>query len=186
MSASQTGMQRNGTVLAAYAEQLSEPLSGVTPLDYYRQPLAAPLDLHLDELVERYMALEMAERTTLRGLLPDRTLSLLGIYAHRAATRALNIEDARLLLKGLVAWSVANEGAPTGRRPEVSLAVFHHCARILDLAPADLFAQVADYADGDLAALLTTFGNRADVTLKQYGWDTRHTPEGIQFKYGWK
>lgn len=179
-------MKRNGTAVGAYAEQIGELLAGVTALDYYREPQPAARDVGLDESVAWYMRANAAERAMLCELLPDYVSPLLGIYAHRAATRALNTESPDLLEKGMVAWTIASESAVESRRLEITLVIFHHCARTLGLVPADLFAQVAEYASSEVASVLIRFGNRADVTLKQYGWQVQHTPDGLQFKYGWK
>lgn len=179
-------MKENGSALHAYAAELSDFLAGQSSLSYYRDPLPSPVDERLDEALSRYIALAPVERATLRSLLPPRAKALFGIYGHRAATRAVNTAVSGLLQKGLIASTIANDEIPPGRRIEIGLAVYHHCARKLGLNPADLFNIAADYATDELAPYLVSFGNQADVTLKQYGWQERHTAEGVQYTYSWK
>lgn len=179
-------MQQNGSALAVDVDDLAEYLAGQTTLDYYRQPLPGPVDARMDEAIARYMAYSPADRATYRDLLPHRAKALLGIYGHRAATRAVNTADPGLLQQGLIASTIANDDVPAGRRIEIGLAVYHHCARKLGLNPADLFAVAADYANEDLAPFLVAFGNQEDVTLKKYGWLEQTTEDGVLYKYGWK
>jgi hypothetical protein len=36
-----------------------------------------------------------------------------------------------------------------------------------------------------MAARLLSFGNKPDVTLKQYGWREIKTPDGVRYKFEW-
>jgi len=179
-------MKQNGNELAAYVAELSEYLTPFSALSYFREPLPSAVDERLDTAVSDYMTLSPAQRDQIAAALPGTIRSLFGIYGHRAATRALRVKDSDLLLRGLVAAAISNYEVPPGRRVEVGLAVYHHCARRLDLNPADMFALAADYATADLVPLFISFGRRADVTLKQFGWQERQTDEGVLISFGWK
>lgn len=179
-------MKENGSALHAYAAELAAFLAGQSSLDYYREPLPSRVDERLDDALGKYIGYAPEKRATFRTLMPAQAKALFGIYGHRAATRAVNTADPGLLEKGLVASTIANDEVPPGRRIEIGLAVYHHCARKLDLNPADLFSLAADYANATLAPYLVSFGHQADVTLKKYGWQERHTAEGVQYTYSWK
>lgn len=80
---------------------------------------------------------------------------------------------------------IANSPIPPNRNVDAALAVFYHCARKLDLEPQNVFDDAAQFAAGDMAARLTAFGRRDDVTLKQYGWREIRTPDGVNYKFEW-
>jgi hypothetical protein len=176
----------NGTAMKALVDGLNEYAADHSSLDYYQQPLPAELDGRLDQAVEEFMAVDAAGRATFQSFLSPAARSIFGIYGHRAATRAVRENSQELLQLGLVAAAIANYVVPQHRRVEVGLAVYHHAAVKLGLSPSDLFATAATYAGDDLAAQLTAFGRRGDVTLKRFGWKEVQTADGVQFKYDWK
>lgn len=176
---------QNGNAFRAFVEETQRYLADKKVIDYYREPLGEAMDLRLDAIVKQFMASTSEQREFFQAELLPEQRSLFGIYGHRAATRAMRAESGDLLLMGLVATAVANYEIPEKRRVEVGWAVFHHCARQLDIAPPDLFTQAADYATPDLVPRLVAFGNRADVNLGSFGWKELKTPAGIVFKFDW-
>lgn len=177
---------QNGNAFRAFVEETQRYLADKKVIDYYREPLGDVMDLRLDVIVTRFMVVTAAQREFFQAELASEQRSFFGIYGHRAATRAMRDESRDLLLMGLVATAVANYQIPEKRRVEVGWAVFHHCARQLDMAPPDLFAQAADYATPDLVPRLVAFGNRADVNLGSFGWKEMKTPTGVVYKFDWR
>lgn len=176
---------QNGNAFLAYTEETVRFLDGLRVIDYYRQPLPAPADERLDEIVTRLMAATAVQRDAFHAALTAAHRAPFGIYGHRTATRSVRQAARDLLLQGLAGAVLANYVIPPRRNVEVGLAVYHHCALKLDLNPADLFTRAADYAPSDLAYRLVNFGNRADVTLSKFGWRELHTPAGVQYKFEW-
>ena len=177
---------KNGTALQALSDELNQYSRDHNALDYYQQPIPSALDSRLDEAVNKFTAADAVDREAFESSLTPATRSLFGIYGHRAATRALRKESADYVRLGLAAAVIANYVVPDNRRLEFSLVVYYHSAAKLGIDPPELFTEAAGYAAHDLAIQLVTFGNRADVTLKKYGWKEIDSPEGILFKFNWK
>ena len=89
------------------------------------------------------------------------------------------------LLQGLIGAVISNFVIPEKRRVEVGLAVYHHCARQLQVNTVDLFEEAATLASPAYAVTLREFGRRSDVILSKYGWEERQTPDGVTFKFNW-
>lgn len=176
---------KNGTALQALCDELNQYSSDHNALDYYQQPIPSALDLRLDEVVSKFMTEDAADREKFQNSLTPASRSLFGIYGHRAATRAMRENSPDYVRLGLVAAVIANYVVPDNRRVEFSLAVYYHSAAKLGIDPPELFKEAAGYATGDLAEQLVTFGNRADISLKKYGWKEIDSPEGILFKFNW-
>lgn len=176
----------NGTSLKALSDDLNAYSGEHSTLDYFQQPLPAPLDQRLDEAVEQFMTADAEGRETFQQLMTPATRALFGIYGHRTATRAIRENRPELLRQGLAAAIIANYVIPDNRRVEVGLAIYYHTAVKLGLRPPDLFAEAAVFAPDDLANRLVAFGNRDDITLKKYGWKEINSPDGIQFRFDWK
>jgi hypothetical protein len=176
---------QNGTEIRALIEDTRASLGELTALDYLRQAIPSPLDAAIDQIIDRYMGIHSQVRTHFAGGLQQSQRSLFGIYGHRAATRAVRQEDGLLLRRGLLGAVIANHVVPVHRRLEVALAVYYHCARRLDLSPADLFEEAATFAGTDLAEQLRRFGHRTDVSLPSFGWQEVKTPHGVEYKFSW-
>jgi hypothetical protein len=89
------------------------------------------------------------------------------------------------LLSGLIGAVISNYVVPEKRNVEVGMAIFHHCARKLNIPPAEIFAEAARFAAFDLATRLITFGNRSDVILSKFGWQELQTADGVKYKFNW-
>ena len=177
---------KNGTALKAISEELNQYASEHSTLDYYQQTMPSAYDLRLDEAVKQFMAAGPADRETFQSSLTPAALSHFGIYGHRAATRAMRENNQDYVQKGLVGAVIANYVVPDKRRVETGLAIYYHPAAKLGVNPLDLFTLAAGYATDDLAAQLVAFGNRADVSLKKYGWKEIDAPDGILYKFNWQ
>lgn len=175
----------NGHAFRAYLESASSVLSRLTVADYYPSPLPSPVDDALAEIVSAFTAWPLPLREQFIESISSDGLGLFGIFGHRAATLAIRNGDPDLLRLGLIGNSIANYTIPPGRNVDIALAVFYHCARKMALKPIDLFYDAARYASEAMAAHLTKFGRRTDVTLKQFGWREIKTPDGVRYKMDW-
>jgi hypothetical protein len=176
----------NGRAFQAYLESARAVLDGVTAIDYHQSPLPAPLDERLAAIVGAFTALAAPERERFMAALSDGQRALFGLFGHRAATLAARRGDAEQLRLGLVGSVIANYVIPDKRNVDVALAVFHHCARKLELEPPAVFDEAARFATDDMAARLQAFGRRTDVTLRQFGWREIRGEEGVRYKFEWQ
>lgn len=95
-------------------------------------------------------------------------------------------ESREWLRRGLVGTAVANYVIPPRRNVDVSLALFHVCARRLGANTVDLFDAAADAAGAAIADHLRAFGRRSDVRLASFGWRELKTPEGVRYTFEWR
>jgi hypothetical protein len=179
-------LSANGRAFQAYLESARAVLDGVTAIDYHQSPLPAPLDELLAAIAGAFTALAAPERERFMAALSDGQRALFGLFGHRAATLATRRADPDQLRLGLVGSVIANYIIPDKRNVEVALAVFHHCARKLELNPTELFDEAAHFATDEMAARLRAFGRRADVTLRQFGWREIRDEEGVRYKFEWR
>lgn len=178
-------LSSNGHAYRVYLEGAQTVLSGLSAIDYYSAPLPSPIDETLAEIVSAYTGWPTHVRERFIASLPHDRLSLLAIFGHRAATLAIRNADVDQLRLGLIGNVIANYHIPDSRNVDTALAVFYHCARKLEIDPADLFDDVAQFTGEETANHLRTFGRRPDVTLKQFGWREIKTPEGVRYKFEW-
>jgi hypothetical protein len=176
----------NGRAFQAYLESAQAVLDGVTAIDYHQSPLPAPLDERLAAIVGAFTGLALPERDRFMAALSDGQRALFALFGHRAATLAARRADAEQLRLGLVGSVIANYTIPDKRNVDVALAVYHHCARKLELNPTELFDEAAHFATDKMAARLRAFGRRTDVTLHQFGWREIRGEEGVRFKFEWR
>ena len=176
----------NGNAFNAFLKEVQDQLTGLKVIDYYAQPFPSEMDARFAQMVTRFMGASADERERFSAALTQQQRSLFGIYGHREATLAARNESHEQLLSGLVATAVSNFTIPQRRRVQVSLAVFHHVARKLEMNPIDLFEETAVYATDEFAQILLAFSRRADVTLKKYGWEEQKTDDGVKYKFGWR
>lgn len=176
---------QNGNAFRTFTDETAHYLAGLKVVIYYAEPIPSATDERLRLIVDQFLGGTAVEQAQFQaGLIPAHR-SLFGIYGHRAATLAVRQNSRDWLLSGLVGAVIANYIIPPKRNVEVSLAVYHHCARKIGESPADLFAEAANYARPDLVQKLHQFGRRADVHLKQFGWQEQKTPEGVRYKFSW-
>ena len=176
----------NGRAFQAYLESARAALDGVTAIDYHQLPLPAPLDERLAAIIGAFTGLAAPERQRFMAALSDGQRALFALFGHRAATLAARRADPEQLRLGLVGSVIANYAIPDKRNVEVALAVFHHCARKLELSPTELSDEAAHFATDEMAARLRTFGRRADVTLRQFGWREIRGEEGVRYTFEWQ
>lgn len=176
---------QNGNAFRTFTDEARRYLSGLKVAIYYAEPLPSTTDERLRVIVERFMRGTAVEQAQFQLSLAQAQRSLFGIFGHRAATIAVRQNNQDWLFAGLVGAVIANYIIPPRRNVDVSLAVYHHCAQKIEIAPADLFTRAAQYAQPELAQKLHTFGHRADVHLKQYGWQEQKTPDGVRYKFSW-
>jgi hypothetical protein len=176
----------NGQAMKAYIESVQLTLSGLTIVDYYGLPLPAPIDEKLRILINAFTALSPGQREKYMAALSPTERALFGIFGHRAATLSVRSKDREWLHLGLIGNGIGNFVIPENRDVTKSLAVFHHCARQLDLDPKTLFDDAAQFASEPMASLMRDFGARSDIALQSFGWREMRTPEGIRFKFDWQ
>ena len=176
----------NGRAFRAYLGSAQAVLDGVTAIDYHQLPLPAPLDERLAAIIGAFTGLAAPERERFMAALSDGQRALFALFGHRAATLATRRADPEQLRLGLVGSVIANYTIPDKRNVDVALAVYHHCARKLELSPTEVFDEAAHFATDEMAARLRTFGRRADVTLRQFGWREIRGEEGVRFKFEWQ
>jgi hypothetical protein len=176
----------NGRAFQAYLEGALAALGGRRAVDYYQEPLPAPVDEQLARVVGAYTALPARQRERFAAALSPAQRALFGIFGHRAATLSVRRTDPEWLRLGLAGSAIANFDIPPRRDVDVSLAVFYHCARALELEPVRVFDEAAEFATEEMAARLRAFGRREGFTLKQFGWRELHTPEGVRYKFEWR
>ena len=176
---------QNGNAFSAFINEVVQCLDNKNVVDYYTESIPSDTDEMMSGYCQRFMLASAPQREQFQEALEQEHRSLFGIFGHRAATLAARQNSRDWLLSGLVGAVISNYIIPPKRNVEVGLAIFHHCAQKLGIAPSDLFAQAARFADFDLAARLLTFGNRTDVTLSQFGWQELQTPEGVKYKFSW-
>lgn len=176
---------QNGNSFSAFLNEVANFLADKKVIDYFTEALPSPTDDILLGYCQRFMAASAAERQQFQEQLAAEHRSLFGIFGHRAATLAVRQSSRDWLLCGLVGSIISNYIIPPRRNVEVGLAVFHHCARKLGVVPPDLFAEAARFADLELATRLLAFGNRADVTLSQFGWKELKTADGPKYKFNY-
>jgi len=175
----------NGHAYRAYLESAQALLAGLTAIDYYPSPLPSPADEALAEVVSAYTGWPIQVRERFIESLPPEKAGLFAIFGHRAATLAVREIDPDRLRLGLIGNAIANYPIPAGRNVDAALAIFHHCARKLEIEPAVLFDEAAQFAADDMAEKLRAFGRRQDVSLKQFGWREIRTPDGVRYKFEW-
>jgi hypothetical protein len=176
---------KNGNAFLAFIEESAAFLSGLKSIDFYQEPLPSQTDETLDRMVHRFQMASPRQREQFQAALTQGQRSLFGVYGHRAATLAVRETAPDRLTRGLVGVVIANYVIPEKRQVEVGLAIFHHCARKLEMNVIDLFEDVAQYANEGFASRLLAFGRRPDVTLKKYGWRELNTPEGVKYTFSW-
>lgn len=175
----------NGQAYRAYLEGALAITSRTTAVAYYAMPLPSPVDDALAEIASAFSAWSPHLREQFQEALDTRRRGLFGIFGHRAATLAVRRNDPDLLRLGLIGSAIANYEISPNRKVDTALAIFHHCARKLELEPRELFEDVARLAADEIARYLRTFGRREDVALKQYGWREIRTTDGIRFQFEW-
>lgn len=176
---------QNGNAFSAFVGEVIHFLDGKKVVDYYREPIPSATDEMLAGYCQRFMLAGIPQRAQFQEALAHEHRSLFGIFGHRAATLAVRQASRDWLLCGLVGAIISNYVIPEKRNVEVGLAVFHHCARKLNLPPAEIFSEASRFAAFDLAMRLIAFGSRSDVTLSQFGWQEMETPEGVKYKFSW-
>ncbi|GAA2115915.1 hypothetical protein [Actinomadura alba] len=119
----------------------------------------------------------------LESLAPEAWLWL-GRFGTRQVTIALREGSADLLHRGLLATGLSVcLRSEDDRDTMVSLALPCVVAQHLDMAPVEVFAEIADRVpDARVAELLRRFGARSDVTLRAFGWEMVMTPGGLDFQ----
>lgn len=179
----------NGSAFRTFTDEAGQYLAGLKVVIYYAEPLPSATDERLHGIVARFMKGTAVEREVFQKSLAAPQRSIFGIYGHRAATLAVRQQgqdtSRNWLLSGLVGAVIANYIIPPKRNVDVSLAVYYHCAQKIDMSPETLFAEAAQFARPDLAEKVTTFGQRTDVHLKQFGWQEQKTPDGVRYKFSW-
>jgi hypothetical protein len=178
-------MMQNGNLFSAFTNEVVQFLDDRQLFDYYKEPLPSPTDETLFGYCQRFMLASAPQRQQFQEALAQEPRSLFGIYGHRAATLAARQASRDWLLSGLVGAIISNYVIPPRRNVEAGLAVFYHCAQKLGIAPSELFAEAARFASITLATRLLSFGNRADVTLSQFGWQELKTSAGVTYKFSW-
>jgi hypothetical protein len=191
------GPLTDGQAFRAYLQSALAVLTPLTALGYFQERLPGAPDEALAEIVNVFTAWAQPQRERFLAALPEDKRGLFAIFGHRAATlsiRQLRPEWLRLGLVGFVmAHAMMHDAAQIGRQggagpdaaPDAALAVFYHCARMLEIEPVDLFDEAAGYAPAELALRMRAFGRREDVVLKQFGWRKIQTPDGVRFKFEW-
>lgn len=176
---------KNGNAFRTFTDEAKQYLSGLKVVIYYAEPIPSTTDERLRLIVERFLRATAVEQQQFQFSLAPEYRSLFGIYGHRAATLAVRQKSRDWLFSGLIGAVIANYVIPPKRNVDVSLAVYHHCAQKIGTPPAELFTEAARYAQPELAQKLNAFGHRADVNLKQFGWQEQKTPEGVRYKFSW-
>ncbi len=176
---------KNGSAFRTFNDEAIQMLSGLKVVIYYAEPLPSTTDERLRLIVTRFMRGTAVEQEQFQKSLTQANRSLFGIFGHRAATLSVRKNSREWLFTGLVGAVIANYIIPPKRNIDVSLAVYHHCAKKIDISPAKLFAEAAQYAQPKLAQKLHNFGHRADISLKKFGWQEQKTAEGIRYKFSW-
>ena len=175
----------NGNAFRTFIDETVHYLSGLKVVVYYAEPIPSTTDERMRIIVERFTRGTAVEQEQFQQMLAQEHRSHFGIYGHRAATLAVRQNSRDWLLSGLIGAVIANYIIPPKRNLDVSLAVYHHCAQKIGVSPAELFAGAAGYAQPVLAEKLSSFGRRADVNLKQFGWQEQKTPDGVRYKFSW-
>lgn len=175
----------NGQAYRAYVERTLSVLDELTVETYFSFPMPAPADDVLAEIVSAYTAWSLSVRDQFLAQIPPFKRGLFGIFGHRSATLAVHRSEPDLLRLGLIGNLIANSPTPPTRNVEAALAVFYHCAQKLGLEPGPFFAECSKFADEEMAATMLAFGQKTDVTLKQYGWREIKTPDGVRYKVEW-
>ena len=175
---------KNGSEFKAFVEQTIAQLKDIKVIEYYAQDIPTELDEKMTQMVRRFLGETAVHQTEFQAALPKSARSLFGIYGHRAATMAARNNDVEMVKIGLVAAAIANYEIPQKRRVEVGLAVFYHVARQLEQNPVDLFEEVAQLANEDMADILLKFGKTGPVNIRNYGWNELKTDDGVKYKWG--
>jgi hypothetical protein len=165
----------------------------LTALGYFQERLPGATDEALAEIVNVFTAWPRPQRERFLAALPEDKRGLFAIFGHRAATLSVRQLKPEWLRLGLVGFTMAHatthDTDPIGRRggagPDAALAVFYHCAQMLESKPASLLDEAAGYAPAELASRMRAFGRREEVVLKQFGWRKIQTPDGVRFKFEW-
>ncbi|MFZ1399406.1 MAG: hypothetical protein WAS33_21045, partial [Candidatus Promineifilaceae bacterium] len=173
---------QNGNAFRTFTNDTRHYLASLKLVVYYAEPLPSATDDRLYQIVDQFLRGTAVEQTQFQQDLGQEHRALLGIYGHRAATLAVRQTSRDWLFSGLIGAVIANYIIPPRRNVDVSLAVYHHCAGKIGEAPAELFEAAAAYAQPELAQKLRNFGRRADIHLKQFGWQELKTPEGVRYK----
>lgn len=176
-------MQSNGTDFHTFLNETAVFLSEQERLDYYLAPLPGGADQRLAHVCRRYLAATADQRQQFLDQIEPEQRALLALFGHRAATLAMRQEDRTWLRLGLLGAALANYDTAERRGIAISLAIYHHVARQLAVNTVDLFDEIADCVQGNLAPLLRQFGRRGDVRLAQFGWRELNTADGVRYKF---
>jgi hypothetical protein len=177
-------MQANGTDFHTFLSETADFLSRQNLVDYFRSPLPNPADEQVAAIVNRYLSATAVQRQQFLTHFDRQQRALLALFGHRAATLAIRQQEREWLRLGLMGAALGNYDASERHAVEPGLAVYHHVARKLGINTVDLFDEIADVVDGEMAYLLRQFGRRSDVHLAKYGWRELKTADGIRYKFG--
>jgi hypothetical protein len=178
-------MHTNGTDFHTFLSETAVFLSQQKRLDYFRATLPDALDERLAVIVQRYLAAAPSQRQQFLAQFDRQQRTLLALFGHRAATLAMRRQERAWLRWGLLGAALANYDTAERRGIAISLAIYHHVARQLGVNTVDLFDEIADCVQGDLAPLLRQFGRRSDIRLAQFGWRELNTADGVRYKFDW-
>lgn len=174
----------NGNAFHAFLQDSLQFLEALTTTLYYPEPMPSETDDIIRTIIERFMRATAVEQKSLHDAFGAKPKSIMGIFAHRAATISVRQNSREWLLVGLTAVGIAHYTLPTNRDLGAVLIVPHHCALKLGLDPAEIFAEAAQYTSEETAVTLIQFGKRTDVRLRTYGWWEKKGPDGIQYRMG--
>ena len=176
---------QNGNSFSAFVDEVVQFLDDKKVIEYFAEEIPSAMDEVLFGYCQRFMLASVPQRQQFQEALAQAHRSFFGIFGHRAATIAVRQSSPEWLLAGLVGAIISNYVIPKRRNVEVGLAVYHHCARKLDISPVALFKEAARFADLALATRLIAFGSRADVVLSKFGWQELKTADGVKYKFSW-
>ncbi len=172
---------KNGTEFRTFVEETAVFLTETAVLDYFRQPLPAPIDERMGQIVDRFMVASPEQRDLFLDALGKSQRSLFGIFGHREATMGMREESRERLLRGLIGAALAHQALDRGSLA-AAWAVPHHIARKMGVNTVDLFDEAATYMTGEIGERLREYGRRSDVGLRQFGWREIKTPDGVKYK----
>lgn len=174
---------QNGNAITALIAEVTAVTAATNITDYYAAPLPEKTDERLRPIVTQFSTLERHQADQFMAGLSPVQRSLFGIFGHRAATLAARQQSSSWLRAGLLGYVIANYIIPEGRQVNVGLAVYYHVARQLGLNPVALFRETAVYATPQMEQEMLGYGRDGKISLDQYGWRERKTPDGIRYKY---
>lgn len=166
--------------------QLDTLVARATAQRYARHPMPSSFDDEVSAVARAWGDGSPAERETWEEAVQPGHADLLHTFARRMAVVAVRQRSERHVLLGIVA--LALEGFRSQPRATVGLlALLHHSATLIGVAPEGPVEAVARVARPDVERALRSFLDRPPErrSIEALGYEQADGPEGFTYRQRW-